>query len=62
LELNTFCYHLENVLLHCLNAVLVFLLLWLIFGDAAAALLAEYGELGLSSVCSVNFPCGPSAP
>ena len=25
---------------------------------SAAALLAEYGEFGLSGVCSVNLPCG----
>jgi len=40
-KLNTFCYHLENVLLHAANAILLFLLLDLVLADAAIAFLAS---------------------
>jgi len=39
--LNTFWYHLENVLLHALNAVLLFILLQLILENGLVALLAS---------------------
>jgi len=39
--LNTFGYHLENVVLHALNAILLFGLLQLIFGDLLIAFLAS---------------------
>lgn len=39
--LDTFGYHLENVLLHALNAILVFILLQLIFGNISIAFLSS---------------------
>ncbi len=39
--LNTFGYHLENVILHALNAILLFILLQLIFGNIVIAFLAS---------------------
>ncbi len=39
--LDTFGYHLENVLLHALNAVLLFMLLQLIFGNFIIAFIAS---------------------
>lgn len=39
--LNTFGYHLENVFLHALNAILLFILLQLIFGNASIAFLSS---------------------
>ncbi|MFH1190308.1 MAG: tetratricopeptide repeat protein [Candidatus Omnitrophota bacterium] len=47
-HLNTFGYHLENVLLHAFNAVLCFILLRLIFGNSVIAFLA-----------SIFFACHP---
>ncbi len=40
-HLDTFGYHLENVLLHGLNGILLFILLHLIFGDILIAFLAS---------------------
>lgn len=40
-RLDTFGYHLENVLLHALNAILVFILLQLIFGNIFIAFLSS---------------------
>ncbi|MBN2453122.1 MAG: tetratricopeptide repeat protein [Candidatus Omnitrophica bacterium] len=40
-RLNTFGYHLENVLLHALNAILLFILLRLILGNIFVAFLAS---------------------
>ena len=40
-RLNTFCYHLENVLLHSSNAVLLFVLLMLIVGNIFIAFFAS---------------------
>ncbi|MCX5679024.1 MAG: tetratricopeptide repeat protein [Candidatus Omnitrophica bacterium] len=39
--LDTFGYHLESVLLHALNAILLFILLQLIFGNASIAFLSS---------------------
>lgn len=40
-RLDTFGYHLENVIFHGLNAILLFILLYLIFGDIFIAFLAS---------------------